>query len=350
MKLKQLLTGITSGLLFYVLVQVPVFATVPPDAPKDIKYILGFYYGNGENILIRENMGQLELVYRLSVEDRCFKNANIFPLAKEHFDSYTMNEAGPLNHTETAVKFERDTDGYGITCRIGGHAYSRGFLGNNQGEKEKTFRLPPLPEAKWQELREKAAAAAMPKVLAQGKQVELVAASSIPGIKIISVYGTQDNFFGAPLYKDENLWLGSEAAEALKKVQQDLARFGYGLVLWDAYRPWSVSKLAHLALPENNKGMLDNPDTKGSPHNTGNAVDVGLYSLETGEELEMISGFDEPSFRQYAAYTGGTSRQRYQRELLREIMELNGFTGSEIEWWHFDFDKKGSYAHLNIEP
>ena len=142
--------------------------------------------------------------------------------------------------------------------------------------------------------------------------------------------------------------MGKEAAAALDKVQQHLAAYGYGLVLWDAYRPWSVSKLANLALPVDKKGMLEDPETKGSAHNTGNAVDVSLYDLATGEQVEMISGFDEPSFRQFASYAGGTSRQRYLRDLLREAMELYGFKGIEMEWWHFDFRPGTNWAHLNV--
>lgn len=350
MKLKQLLTGVTAGLLLYVLAQGAALAAVPTDAPKDLKYVLGFYYGNGENILIRENQGRLELLYRLTTEDKCFKDANIFPLTKVHFDSYTMNEAGPMSNTETSVKFERDSDGYGITCRVGGHAYSRGFMGNTTGEKAKEFRIPEITPEKWQELRKQAGEATMPAALAQGIQAQLVEIKEAEGIKVNSIYGKADNFFGAPLYKDERLMLAAPAVEALQQVKQDLARFGYGLVVWDAYRPWSASKLANLALPEKSKDMLEDPEKKGSPHNTGRAVDVGLYDLKTGEALDMISGFDEPSFRQYSSYTGGTSKQRYLRNLLREVMEINGFSGIEMEWWHFEFDKKSEYAHLNIEP
>ena len=94
--------------------------------------------------------------------------------------------------------------------------------------------------------------------------------------------------------------------------------------------------------------MLEDPETKGSTHNTGNAVDVGLYSLESGEELDMGCGFDEPSLRQYTSYAGGTSRERYLRSLLREEMELQGFKGIEMEWWHFEFGDCSKFAHLNV--
>ena len=349
MDYKNLLAGLAAGLLCYAQAGLSLaWAGVPADAPKDVKHILGFYYGNGENILIRENGGRLELLYRFTNQDKAFGGSNIYPLAKEHFDSYTLNEAGPLTSSESSVRFERDQDGYGIACRVGGHVYTRAFMGRGTGERGKLFRLPAHSVAEWAALREQARAAAMPAFLAEGEAVELVDASSIAGVQVDSRYGREDNCFGAPLYTSQKLYLGREAATALDKVQKHLAAFGYGLALWDAYRPWSVSKLANLALPADKKGMLEDPEKKGSAHNTGNAVDVSLYDLATGEQLEMISEFDEPSFRQFASYAGGTSRQRYLRGLLRESMELYGFKGIEMEWWHFDYKPSTKWAHLNV--
>ena len=349
MNYRNLLAGLAAGLLFYVQTGAELaLAAVPNDAPKDIKYILGFYYGNGENILIRENNGRLELLYRTAQEDRSFAAANLYPLSKVHFDSYTLQESGPMSNTEAGVRFERDSDGYGISCRVGGNTYSRCFFGTTQGERAKPFRLEERSAEEWAKLREEAAKAAVPAALAAGEQAQLVDAASVAGVKVKSVYAGSDNLFGAPLYTTSKLFVSKEAAAALGKVQQRLAPYGYGLVLWDAYRPWSVSKLANLALPEGKKDMLEDPEVKGSTHNTGNAVDVGLYSLESGEELDMGCGFDEPSLRQYASYAGGTSRERYLRSLLREEMELQGFKGIEMEWWHFEFGDCSKFAHLNV--
>lgn len=349
MNYRNLLAGLAAGLLFYVQTGAELaLAAVPDDAPKDIKYILGFYYGNGENILIRENNGRLELLYRTAQEDRSFAAANLYPLSKVHFDSYTLQESGPMSNTEAGVRFERDTDGYGISCRVGGNTYSRYFLGTTQGERAKPFRLEERSAEEWAKLREEAAKAAVPAALAAGEQAQLVDAASVAGVKVNSVYAGSDNLFGAPLYSTPNLFVAKDAAAALGRVQQRLAAYGYGLVLWDAYRPWSVSKLANLALPEGKKDMLEDPEVKGSVHNTGNAVDVGLYSLDSGEELDMGCGFDEPSLRQYASYAGGTSRERYLRSLLREEMELQGFKGIEMEWWHFEFGDCSKFAHLNV--
>lgn len=349
MNYRNLLAGLAAGLLFYVQTGAELaLAAVPDDAPKDIKYILGFYYGNGENILIRENNGRLELLYRTAQEDRSFAAANLYPLSKVHFDSYTLQESGPMSNTEAGVRFERDTDGYGISCRVGGNTYSRYFLGTTQGERAKPFRLEERSAEEWAKLREEAAKAAVPAALAAGEQAQLVDAASVAGVKVNSVYAGSDNLFGAPLYSTPKLFVAKDAAAALGRVQQRLAPYGYGLVLWDAYRPWSVSKLANLALPEGKKDMLEDPEVKGSVHNTGNAVDVGLYSLDSGEELDMGCGFDEPSLRQYASYAGGTSRERYLRSLLREEMELQGFKGIEMEWWHFEFGDCSKFAHLNV--
>lgn len=349
MNYRNLLAGLAAGLLFYVQTGAELaLATVPDDAPKDIKYILGFYYGNGENILIRENNGRLELLYRTAQEDRSFAAANLYPLSKVHFDSYTLQESGPMSNTEAGVRFERDTDGYGISCRVGGNTYSRYFLGTTQGERAKPFRLEERSAEDWTKLREEAAKATVPAALAAGEQAQLVDAASVAGVKVNSVYAGSDNLFGAPLYTTPKLFVAKDAAAALGRVQQRLAAYGYGLVLWDAYRPWSVSKLANLALPEGKKDMLEDPEVKGSVHNTGNAVDVGFYSLDSGEELDMGCGFDEPSLRQYASYAGGTSRERYLRSLLREEMELQGFKGIEMEWWHFEYGDCSKFAHLNV--
>ena len=218
-----------------------------------------------------------------------------------------------------------------------------------QGERAKPFRLEERSAEEWAKLREEAAKAAVPAALAAGEQAQLVDAASVAGVKVNSVYAGSDNLFGAPLYSTPKLFVAKDASAALGRVQQRLAPYGYGLVLWDAYRPWSVSKLANLALPEGKKDMLEDPEVKGSVHNTGNAVDVGLYSLDSGEELDMGCGFDEPSLRQYASYVGGTSRERYLRSLLREEMELQGFKGIEMEWWHFEYGDCSKFAHLNSE-
>lgn len=318
-------------------------ALEPRECPKDLKYLLGMYYGNGEQFVIREREGELELLYRTTREDYKFAKSNQFSLKKERFDSYILLEAGPMNNTETSVRFERDPDGYGITCKIGGNRYSRAFFGADRG---KPFRLPPPSD--WQALKKTASEAVIPSALTTGKQAQLVDVAKVTtGIKLDLRYAGSDNCFGTPIVDVKQAYLDKEAAAALGRVQKKLADYGYGLVIWEAYRPWSISKLAYDAFPDDKKQMLPTPE-QGFSHNTGRSVDVSLYYLETGEPVVMISDFDEPSARQYTSFAGGTDLERYQRDLLHQLMSLEGFAGSDMEWWHFDYDPDTVYSHLNI--
>lgn len=317
----------------------------PKDCPKDLKYILGMYYGNGEMFLLRENNGEVELVYRFGQNDCTFAGSNVYPLYKEHFDSYTINESGPLNHLDAAVRIERSREGYGVSCSVGGNRYSRRFFA---GENGRPFRFAPVSD--WQALKTAADAAVMPAQLSTGQQAQLVdLAQAVPGLKFDLRYAQADNCFGQALTDDQRAFLDADAAQALAQAQQYLKPYGYGILVWEAYRPWSVSKLAYDALPADKKSMLPAPEA-GFSHNTGRSIDVSLYLLATGENAGMISGFDEPSVRQYASFAGGTTLERYRRDLLRSAMQIAGFTASETEWWHFDYGDIKGFAHLNVKP
>ena len=234
MQPKFFLTGLVAGLCLYTQLETFAASNLPKDAPKDIKHILGFYYGNGENIIIRENNGELELLFRTRREDNSLSAANIFPLVKEHFDSYLLYEAGPLRIQEGSVKFQRDQDGFGISLRSGGRIYTRKFMGKTVGDKDSGFKLKSHTPEEWIEMRKQAQASTMPVNFAQGERVELVDASTVPGLKIDNVYARADNLFQAPLYEGTALQVGSDCALALSKVNERLKAYGLGLILWDA--------------------------------------------------------------------------------------------------------------------
>jgi serine beta-lactamase-like protein LACTB len=102
------------------------------------------------------------------------------------------------------------------------------------------------------------------------------------------------------------------------------------------------------ATPQTQRGFVADP-AKGSRHNRGCAADVTLYELSTGKAVEMVSGFDEFSDRAYPNYPGGTSLQRWHRQILRDAMEAEGFTVYENEWWHFDYKDWRKYPILNSQ-
>jgi D-alanyl-D-alanine dipeptidase len=160
-------------------------------------------------------------------------------------------------------------------------------------------------------------------------------------------YATSNNFLGRPVYKEARAFLQMPAAQALVKVNKELKPLGYALVIFDGYRPWSVTKTFWDITPKDKKQFVANPKV-GSRHNRGCAVDVSLYKSASGKEVEMPSEYDEMSERSYSDYRGGTDEQRNLRDLLRSKMENNGFEVLKVEWWHFDFKGWKSYRIENI--
>jgi D-alanyl-D-alanine dipeptidase len=175
--------------------------------------------------------------------------------------------------------------------------------------------------------------------------VELTALD--PAIRLDIRYAGARNFLGTPLYSQPRAFLQRPAAEALARVRRALAADGYGLLVHDGYRPWYVTKMFWDATPPDMHRFVADP-AQGSRHNRGCAVDLTLFDLETGRELDMPSGYDEFSERAYPAYAGGSADARAHRDLLRRRMETEGFTVYEYEWWHFDYRDWKSYPIGNV--
>ena len=170
-----------------------------------------------------------------------------------------------------------------------------------------------------------------------------------PTIRLDVRYATPNNFTGRPVYRQARAFLQRPAAEALVRVNRALHDEGYGLLVFDGYRPWSVTKLFWQITPKDKRerGFVANP-AKGSKHNRGAAVDLSLYDLATGKEVEMPSAYDEFSDRADPDYAGGTSEQRSRRDLLRAEMEREGFSVDPGEWWHFNYRGWEQYPILDI--
>lgn len=166
-----------------------------------------------------------------------------------------------------------------------------------------------------------------------------------PTILVDLKYATRDNFVGEQLYpRTARGYLQRGVAEALARVQARLRTQGYGLKVWDGYRPLAVQKKLWQRFPV--PGFVANPAV-GSNHNRGAAVDVTLVDLR-GRELVMPTRYDEFSERAHRTYQGGAAKQRQHREILQEAMLAEGFTGLMSEWWHFDFQDPRRFPILDI--
>jgi D-alanyl-D-alanine dipeptidase len=160
-------------------------------------------------------------------------------------------------------------------------------------------------------------------------------------------YATANNFAGRAVYTEARAFLQRPAAEALARVARALREKGYGLAVFDAYRPWFVTKLFWDVTPADKKQFVADP-SKGSRHNRGCAVDLTLYDLRTGREVSMPGEYDEMTERSHINYTGGDPEQRRLRDVLRASMEAEGFNVYEPEWWHYDYKEWKQYPILNL--
>jgi zinc D-Ala-D-Ala dipeptidase len=172
---------------------------------------------------------------------------------------------------------------------------------------------------------------------------DLVEVTSLEkGIKTDVRYATPDNFMKRVLYPQARVFLQRRAAEGVVRAHRALRAQGYGLLLFDGYRPWRVTKMMWDLTPPAQRDFVADP-AQGSKHNRGCAIDLSLFSLADGQEAAMPSAYDEFSPRAHPAYAGGSAEQRARRDLLRRAMEREGFFVEPNEWWHFNCRDWRSY-------
>lgn len=182
----------------------------------------------------------------------------------------------------------------------------------------------------------------MPPTLQPGRTVELAerhnlvdVRSAIPGISIDLRYATGENVARRPLY-DKRLpcLLRRETAEKLRTAQTILRAQGYGIRIWDAYRPPEVQEILFQAGASTR--MFLSPETAGwSRHCGGIAVDVTLVDSQN-QEVRLPTGFDAGLQNAAADYQGSDTEIRRNLQILQNAMSQAGFSQVTAEWWHFD--------------
>lgn len=173
----------------------------------------------------------------------------------------------------------------------------------------------------------------------------------IPDIVVELRYCQEDNFVGETIdgYEDDVCILSTAATLALKKVQTDLAKQGYGLKVFDAYRPqqavdhfvrWardlSDKKMKKQYYPNEPKSRLFKRGyiASKSGHSRGSTVDITLVDAN-GNEVDMGTPWDFFSKKSWPSNTEITKKQQQNRMILRKVMIKHGFKPLRTEWWHF---------------
>ncbi len=297
---------------------------MPAAPPSDWMGIIGEYGTEKDKVIIFEKSGGLHLLHAGT-------DTALTQSSRNHFSG---------DHTR--VVFTRAQNKQATRVKAGDSTYPRIDLSVSGG----VFHI--TPQRPVAELTKQALAEQPPVEKGNFLKPDLVPLTSLdPSIKLDIRYASTNNFLGTPVYSEARAFLQRPAAEAVARANHTLQPLGYGLIIHDAYRPWYITKVFWDATPDDKKRFVADPQ-QGSRHNRGCAVDLSLYELSTGREVEMTGVYDEMSDRSYPNYPGGTSRERWRRDLLRQVMEEQGFQVYEFEWWHFDYKDWQKYPILNI--
>jgi D-alanyl-D-alanine dipeptidase len=168
---------------------------------------------------------------------------------------------------------------------------------------------------------------------------------AIPTIKLDIRYATKNNFMQQVMYKQARAFARKPVVESLKKIQKELNKKGYGLKIFDGYRPYAIT--VEFYKKASDKNFVANP-AKGSKHNRGCAVDLTVINLKTGKELVMPTPYDSFSAAAAAKYENVSPEAKKNRDFLIAIMAKYQMNVLENEWWHYDFSGWRSYNLMDI--
>jgi zinc D-Ala-D-Ala dipeptidase len=317
----------------------------PPDIPQAWKPWIGEYWFG--RYLPNSTTRAFGTVYELSEKDGVIWVLQQEGKAEEPtykpLEKFALNQPPPTDATH-GLRLHLDPSGDHRILVMGDVGNAK--ITPDFNAPQQVLITPVRPVA---ELRAEALAASPPREDGTFRKPELVELTTLDSAIHLDIrYATTNDFLGTPVYSQARAFMQRTAAEALVRALHKLQPLGYGLLIHDAYRPWYVTKIFWDATPPEGKIFVADP-SQGSRHNRGCAVDLTLYDLVTGKPIEMPGTYDEMSPRSFPDYPGGTSLQRWHRDLLRRAMESEGFSVYEHEWWHFDYKDWHEYPILNIK-
>ena len=157
---------------------------------------------------------------------------------------------------------------------------------------------------------------------------------AVPGVVLDIRYATKNNFMKQVMYPSARAFARKPVAVQLKKIQAELKKKGYGLKIYDAYRPYTITVAFYQKASD--KNFVAHPKS-GSRHNRGCAVDLSIIDLKTGKDVPMPTPYDSFSKAAAADYQDLSPAIKKTRDFLISVMEKHGFQVMYNEWWHYDF-------------
>jgi D-alanyl-D-alanine dipeptidase len=215
------------------------------------------------------------------------------------------------------------------------------------------------------------------------------AATVVPGLRLDMRYVTANNFIGRPIpgYRAPKCYLSKRAAQALKRVQEELGKQDLGLKVYDCYRPQTAvnafakwgkdladTKMKARFYPNVKKRRLFRSGyiAHRSGHSRGSTVDLTVVPLSAAKQppydpsaaltscegpketrapdnsLDMGTGFDCFSRRSHTAFSGIGAEQKKNRRILKSAMARQGFRNLRTEWWHYTL-RNEPYRHTYFD-
>lgn len=174
----------------------------------------------------------------------------------------------------------------------------------------------------------------------------------VSGVRWDAKYATWDNFTGKPVegYLANRIVGTRSLCAALERAREAAAASGWGLLLWDGYRPqravdsfvrWSQqpedgrTKLRHYPNLDRAEMFEKGYVSAASGHSRGSSVDLTLFHLASGELAPMGGSHDLMDAVSHHGATGISAAAARSRLRLRSIMEASGFRSYACEWWHY---------------
>lgn len=217
-----------------------------------------------------------------------------------------------------------------------------------------------------------------------------------PTIQVSLRYYGNENFLGRRVkaYNKQMLMLTRQAAQALKKVQEEIAKDGYELVIYDAYRPqdavdnfmvWSldindqIKKAQYYPRVDKARVFELGYVAERSGHSRGSTVDLTIIKkgqkvhdivekkrtlldgftiiyLDDGT-VDMGTSFDLFDIASHHENSVVPENYKKIRAYLKGKMLKHGFVTYPEEWWHFTLENEphpasrgdSSYFNFSIE-
>lgn len=184
------------------------------------------------------------------------------------------------------------------------------------------------------------------KSIAQNPNNELINLKTfIPKVVLDIRYATTNNFTKEQIYHYPMAYARKPVAISLKKAQEEFGKHGFGIKIFDAYRPYAATMKFYEVYPDTN--FVASP-YRGSRHNRGCAIDMTLIDLKSGKELAMPTPYDSFVKAARPTFPVTDAEVKKNRTLLIEVMSKYGFRVNASEWWHFDFRGYRAFSVLDI--